>query len=81
MRSFILLILPLAALAVPSPFSPVKHLLHRDHKIPYVVENGCDQYQKILIAVKAARQLAQDAIDQVAAVSPTLYRRLTLTRI
>lgn len=70
MRTFLFLDFPLATVAAPSPIDPVKTLLHHDEKIPYIIKNGCEKYDKMLKAVKAARELANVAVREVSAECP-----------
>jgi hypothetical protein len=73
MHAFVLFALPLVALAVPgiSPGRPGS-LQRRDDFVPYITDHDCasvpvpgsDGYLKLLMAVKAARGLAQTALDQ-----------------
>lgn len=69
----------MATLALPSPVE-VKTLLRREEKVPYVIENGCEKYAKMLNAVKAARQLANVAVRQVS-VRFSMFALYLLTMI
>lgn len=69
MRKFMVLVFSLHTMAVPSPADPIKTLWRREEMIPYVIENGCEKYSKMLTAVKAARQLANVAVMEVSVTS------------
>lgn len=74
MRSAVLLGLPLTALAIPAPVTPNKRPFDEraEDFNPYVVDSGCrgkkynnvDAYDKLLNAVKEAREMAKFAIKE-----------------
>lgn len=79
MHAFALFILPLAAFANPASIrhghthhtysrnaqSDHDHfLVARADVVPYTVENGCPEYNKMLTAVKMARSFAQVALKE-----------------
>jgi hypothetical protein len=76
MRSAVLFGLPLAALAVPAPVTPNKNILDEraEDFNPYLIEDGCrgkmyndgkvDGYNKLITAVKEAREMAKFAIKE-----------------
>jgi hypothetical protein len=64
MRKLILALLPLATLAIPSPLAPSSSLAKREAIVPYIVEDRCTKKEKMIKAVKGARELAQDAVQE-----------------
>lgn len=76
MRSAILLSLPLAAFALPPPVNPREDALEKraEDFIPYLIEDACrntydkhpdiKRYDKMLAAVKSARELAKTAVKE-----------------
>lgn len=59
-----ILALPLAALGLPVTPDSAHELAPRNEVLPYRIENGCDDYKKMLEAIEEAKGLAELALDE-----------------